>query len=108
MDLVDPFREQNPKRKIWAFFGTGVAGNSRIDRIYIDSTKMTDITNIQYISTSFHGHKILSFRIRDDNEWGKGYYKLNTSLFEDAEYDVLVDETVREVESLNRTPIEKW
>ena len=25
MELVDPFREQNPKRKIWSFIGTGVA-----------------------------------------------------------------------------------
>ena len=30
MDMVDPFREQNIKRKIWSFIGSGVAGNSRI------------------------------------------------------------------------------
>ena len=33
MDMVDPFREQNPKRRVWSFVGTGVAKSSRIDRI---------------------------------------------------------------------------
>ena len=27
MDMVDPFREQNPKRRVWSFRGTGAAGN---------------------------------------------------------------------------------
>ena len=29
MDMVDPFREQNPNRRIWSFIGTGRAGNTR-------------------------------------------------------------------------------
>ena len=33
MDLVDPYREQNPKRRIWSFLGTRKAGNSRIVRL---------------------------------------------------------------------------
>ena len=37
MDMVDPFREQNPKRKVWSFIGTGVAGNSRL---YVNSVNM--------------------------------------------------------------------
>ena len=109
MELVDPFREQNPKRKIWSFVGTGVAKNSRIDRIYVNMVNIHDITNIKYIATPFHGHKILAFRIKNDTEWGEGYYKLNTSLFEDEEYDNIVQETIAEIQSLrNRTNIEKW
>ena len=109
MDMVDPFREQNAKRKIWSFIGTGAAGNSRIDRIYVNTTNMKNITNIRYIHTPFHGHRIQAFRIKNDSEWGKSYYKLNTSLFEDEEYDKIVDETISEIETLtNRTPTEKW
>ena len=109
MDMVDPFREQNPRRKIWSFIGTGMAGNSRIDRIYVNSINMNDITDIRYINTPFHGHRILSFNIKKDIEWGKGYYKLNTSLFEDEEYDNLVDQTIADVEALNNRPaIQKW
>ena len=33
VDMVDPFREQNPKRRIWSFIGTGSALNSRINRL---------------------------------------------------------------------------
>ena len=48
---------------------------------------MENITNIRYIHTPFHGHRILTFNIKNDSEWGQSYYKLNTSLFEDEEYD---------------------
>ena len=33
LDMVDPSREQNPKRRIGPFLGTGAARNSRIDVI---------------------------------------------------------------------------
>ena len=64
---------------------------------------------MEYIQTPFHGHRILFFTIKNDNEWGKSYYKLNTSLFEENEYDKLVDETIREIGTLhNRTYRDKW
>ena len=47
MDMVDPFREQNPKRRVWSFVGAGVAKNSRIDRWYVKSTNANDITNMK-------------------------------------------------------------
>ena len=33
LDMVDPFRAQNPAKRQWSFIGTGKAKNSRIDRI---------------------------------------------------------------------------
>ena len=70
---------------------------------------MKNITNIRYFHTPYHGHKVLAFRIKNDNEWGKSYYKLNTSLFEDEEYDKIVDETIVEIGTLNnRTQKQKW
>ena len=107
--MVDPFREQNPKRRIWSFLGTGVAKNSRIDRLYVSSTLTNDITNIRYIHTPFVGHKVFAFLLKKDVEWGKGYFKLNTSVFEDEEYEKLVDETITEVRTLSgRNPSQKW
>ena len=109
MDLVDPFREQNPQRKIWSFIGTGVAGNSRIDRIYINTANVRDVTNMKYIQTPFHGHKILAFTIINNAQWGKGYFKLNTSFLDDEEYEKIVDETLTEIGALSsRTWREKW
>ena len=63
-DMVDPFRVQNPNRRFWSFIGTGVAGNSRIDRLYIDSTRMHKVHNFSYIQTPFKGHRILSFTVK--------------------------------------------
>ena len=109
MDMVDPFREQNPVRRLWSFLGSGVAGNSRIDRIYVNSADMKNYTNIKYIRTPFHGHRVLSFKIQSHSVWGQSYYKLNTSLFEDEEYDKIVDETIVEVDILNnRTYRDRW
>ena len=106
MDLVDPFREQNPNRTVWSFVGNG---NSRIDRVYIDSVSMGRVTNLKYIRTPFHGHRILSFHLKNTVEWGKSYFKLNTSLFEDEQYATIVDEAIDEVGRLtNRNIKEKW
>ena len=33
-DMVDPFRQQNPKQVIWSFVGKG---KSKIDRVYVNS-----------------------------------------------------------------------
>ena len=109
MDMVDPFREQNPKRRIWSFIGAGAAGNSRIDRVYVNSIVMKNITNIRYIQTPFGGHLILSFTKKGQNEKGKGYYKMNTSILKDPKYGEMVEETLNELEHLERkNEIEKW
>ena len=93
--MVDPYREQNPKRRIWSFIGTGKAGNSRIDRVYVNTVNMKNITNIQYIQTPFGGHRILSFIKKSQNEKRKGYYKMNTSILKDARYKEIVKETIQ-------------
>ena len=75
VDMIDPFREQNPKRRIWSFIGTGSAQNSRIDRIYVNSINMVNITNLQYIPTPFGGHRVLSFKEKYETEKVKAIIK---------------------------------
>ena len=109
MDMVDPYREQNPKRRIWSFIGTGKAGNSRIDRLYVNEINMKNVTNIKYTQTPFGGHRVLSFTIKSQNERGRGYYKMNTSILKDARYNEIVHETLNEIEDQNiNNAIEKW
>ena len=109
IDMVDPYREQNPKRRIWSFIGSGKAGNSRIDRVYVNSVNMKNITNIQYIQTPFGGHRILSFVKKSENKKGKGYYKMNTSILKDERYREMVEETIEELEELQiEDEIRKW
>ena len=55
VDMIDPFREQNPNRRIWSFIGTGKAKNSRIDRVYVNATNWKNVINIKYIPTPFGG-----------------------------------------------------
>ena len=107
--MVDPFRVQNPNRRFWSFIGTGVAGNSRIDRLYIDSTRMHKVHNFSYIQTPFKGHRILSFTVKGNVEIGRGYYKMNTSILGDAQYQGIVRETLEELQELDiECPREKW
>ena len=109
VDMVDPYREQIPNRRIWSFIGTGKAGNSRIDRIYVNSINMKNITNMRYIQTPFGGHRILVFTNKILNEKGKGYYKLNTSILKDPQYREMVAETISEIEELQHgDAIERW
>ena len=107
-DMVDPFREQNPKKRIWSFIGTGRAKNSRIDRIYVDCTQMISICKMNYIQTPFGGHRILTFVKKSPNDHGKPYYKMNTSILNDKEYRVMIQNLATNVENLTTGPIHKW
>ena len=70
---------------------------------------MENIKNIQYIHTPFGGHRILSFVKKSQNEHGKGYYKMNTSILQDEMYKNIVKETIEEVQELQiQNEIEKW
>ena len=101
-DMVDPFREQNPKRKVWSFNDTGRAKNSRIDRIYVNTVNTNNVTNIQYIRTPFTGHKILTFTLDNGTEKGKGYFKMNTSILLDPKFKEIVQETTTHVRRLRK------
>ena len=70
---------------------------------------MNDISNMKYIHIPLTGHKVFVFVVKKDIEWEKGYFKLNTSIFEDEEYEKLVDETIAKLNTLNnRNTSKKW
>ena len=108
-DLVDPYREQNPNKRIWSFIGTGKAGNSRIDRIYVNSENTTNITNMKYFQTPFGGHRIFSFKKSHSTPKGKGYYKMNTSILKDTQFRETVQDTLQDLDRLQiLDPIHRW
>ena len=71
MDLVDPFREQNPNRIVWSSIGNE---NSRRDRVCVDLVFMEMVTNINGPPFMITG------------------FCLNTSLFEDEVLGTIVQE----------------
>ena len=108
-DMVDPFREHNPKKRIWSFIGTGRAKNSRIDRLYVDSTAMTSISKMNYIQTPFTGHKAFTFIKRGLIEHGKGYYKMNTTILNDTKYQEIIQELAGDIRNNDSSdPIHNW
>ena len=108
-DMIDPYREQYPNKRIWSFIGTGKAGNSRIDRLYVNSENMTNITNMKYFQTPFGGHRIFSFTISLSSPKGKGYYKMNTSIITDNQFRGIVTDTLQQLDTLQTNdPIHRW
>ena len=70
---------------------------------------MKNFVNVRYTNTSFGGHRILTFTKKGQNERGRGYYKLNTSILNDAKYREMVEETIKELEDLQiQDEVEKW
>ena len=68
-----------------------------------------NIVNMKYTRTPFGGHKILSFTKKRQNEKGRGYYKMNTSILKDLKYRKLVEETIQEMGGAQtRNEIEFW
>ena len=109
VDMVDPFREHHPSKRIWSFIGTGRARNSRIDRIYVDSTATTSISKMNYIQTPFTGHRAFTFIKMGVIEHGKGYYKMNTSILNDTKYQEMIQKLAESIRNLDSTdPIHKW
>ena len=109
VDMVDPFREQNPKKKIWSFIGTGKAKNSRIDRLYVNSEDTINVTQTKYLPSPFGGHRILKFTMKGPIEHGKGYYKMNTSILKEPKHRELIESLVQEINALeDDDPIQKW
>ena len=105
--MVDPFRVQSPKRRIYSFVSN--AGKSRGDRVYVNEENVPNITNHKYSLTPFNNaHKILSFTFKDQQERGSSYWKLNSSILNDNAYIEMVRQTIVNVDKLYIPDKQKW
>ena len=109
INMVDPFRAQNPNRKMWSFVGHGLAGNSRGDRVYVNEENMQNVVNYKHVITPFpHAHRVLSFSIQNQTPRGPGYWKMNTSILRDRQYKESIEQIVAEMEGLGITDEIEW
>ena len=60
--MVDPFRVQSPKRRIYSF--VSIAGKSQGERVYVNEENVPNISNHKYSLTPFNNaHKIYIYTL---------------------------------------------
>ena len=108
LDLCDPFRVRNPRRRIFSYVHTQHGAKSRIDRVYMNEENSADIFQYKHTPNRWL-HRVVTFSIREKTERGPGFWKMNTSILSDRTYGLLVESTVEEIRALNiEDPIERW
>ena len=108
MDLSDPFRLKNPKKRMFSYIHTQHAAKSRIDRVYTNDENCPDIFHYKHTPTRWV-HRVVTFSIRERTERGPGYWKMNTSILGDRAYSLLVETIIDDITALNiQDPIERW
>ena len=105
--IRDPFRTHYPKRRIYSFVNT--TGESRGDRVYVNEENVPNISEHKYTVTPFNlAHKILTLTVTDQQERGRGYWKLNSSVLDDNAYTAMVRQTIANVDKLPIQDPQKW
>ena len=100
MALRGPFRSHYTKKRIYSFVNT--AGRSRGERMYVNDENIPNISENEYTPTFFTlAHKMLSRTITDQQERGRGYWKLNSSVLNDNACIAMVRQTSANVEKLS-------
>ena len=108
LDFVDPFRQKNPKRKMWSYVSPHKTG-SRIDRLYVNEDTVPHVIKYRHIPVPFNGaHRILSFSIKHHIPRGPSYWKMNTSILSDRAYRQEMDTLMTEMGLLGITDGIRW
>ena len=110
LGLSDPFRVSNPNRRAYSYIHTRDKAKSRIDRIYVNDENCNEVLSYKHVPTSFcKAHKLITFGLKEECERGPGFYKMNTSVFQDRAHELMVENAVNDVVSLAiDDPIERW
>ena len=110
LDLSDPFRARNPKRRMFSYIHTQNLSKSRIDRVYVNDENCCEIISYKHTHTHFtRAHRIVTFTIKEECDRGPGFWKMNTSIIHDRAYRALVVSTVQDVLSQSiKDPIAQW
>ena len=110
LDLSDPFRIRNPKRKMFSYIHTQHNAKSRIDRVYINDENVSNIFYYKHTPTPWpKAHRLVTFTVRANVERGPGFWKMNTSILSDRAFTSIVESTINDVSALSiQDPIERW
>ena len=110
--LVDMWRERNPN--VWAFTwqSPDQQAQSRIDRFYLSNALQKKYLQQNHVHNPWSDHKTISIYLRTSTpkQRGQGYWKLNTSLLEEDEYVVMIEDFLNTWKSQrqNHDSIQQW
>ena len=105
IDLSDPFRVKNPKRRMFSYIHTQNRAKSRIDRVYVNDEECQNIVHYKHTVTPFTmAHRMVSFTVKEDAVRGPGYWKMNSSVITDRPYKIIIEKTIEEVLELPGRP----
>ena len=77
--------------------------------MYVNDENVPNISEHKYTLTPFNlAHKILSLTVTDQQERGRGYWKLNSSVLNDRAYIAMVRQTRANVDKLPIRDPQKW
>ena len=109
IDLIDPFRQKYPNKKMWSFISKSYNTGSRIDRVYVTENISKNIIKYKHINVGrISDHRILTFSIKSKIEIGKSYWKMDTSILKDKKYKEEIKQLLREMENLNEQDAHRW
>ena len=110
IDILDPFRARNPKKRMFSYIHSQGNAKSRLDRIYINDERCNSILHYKHTPTRFvKAHRILTFTVQGPGTRGPSFWKMNTRVISDHAYELLVEKVIADVRSLGiLDPIEQW
>ena len=86
-DLVDVYREKNPKNKSYTYESKALKLYSRIDFFLIPRHQISWVEQIETLVSNAPDHKAVKLKLNSpDNKRGPGLWKFNNSLLDDEGY----------------------
>ena len=84
--LIDIWRKENPNKRPFTFHNHNQSIHSRTDKFYINKNQKTKHISIFPNNLSDHDGLKLDIQIEKTNSKGKGFWKLNTSIPKQKEF----------------------
>lgn len=108
IDLSDPFRFLNPRKRMFSYVHTQHGAKSRIDRVYMNEEDCPSTFYYKHTMSKWP-HRVVTFSVKEKTEHGPGFWKMNASVLNDRAYSLMVEATIEDIKGLNiEDPIERW
>jgi len=89
-DMLEAFRHLYPTQKEYSWFAEGKNIAERLDRFYVSSNLEVYLESVNHRKFNMSDHSLVSLQFKqelnDQQVYGKGYWKCNTSVLEKEEF----------------------